>query len=80
VNKNELVDAVASAANLKKSDATTAVDAVFDSITASLKNGAVVRGNRLKIAINVASVLGLSKALAKTSYLFLLARIKINNI
>ncbi len=43
MNKNELVDAVASAANLKKSDATTAVDAVFDSITASLKNGDEVR-------------------------------------
>jgi DNA-binding protein HU-beta len=43
VNKNELVDAVASAANLKKSDATTAVDAVFDSITTSLKSGDEVR-------------------------------------
>jgi len=43
VNKNELVDAVASAANLKKSDATTAVDAVFDSITSSLKSGDEVR-------------------------------------
>jgi DNA-binding protein HU-beta len=43
VNKNELVDAVALAANLKKSDAATAVDAVFDSITVSLKAGAEVR-------------------------------------
>lgn len=43
MNKNELVDAVASAANLKKADATRAVDAVFDSITESLKNGDEVR-------------------------------------
>jgi len=43
VNKNELVDAVASAANLKKSDATKAVDAVFDSIASSLKKGDEVR-------------------------------------
>lgn len=43
MNKNELVDAVASAANLKKSDATKAVDAVFDSIASSLKKGDEVR-------------------------------------
>ncbi|HZS83392.1 MAG TPA: HU family DNA-binding protein [Stellaceae bacterium] len=43
VNKNELVDAVASVANLKKADATKAVDAVFDSITHSLKKGDEVR-------------------------------------
>jgi DNA-binding protein HU-beta len=43
VNKNELVDAVASAASLKKADATKAVDAVFDSITGSLKKGDEVR-------------------------------------
>jgi len=43
VNKNELVDAVASAATLKKSEATKAVDAVFDSITSSLKKGDEVR-------------------------------------
>jgi DNA-binding protein HU-beta len=43
VNKNELVDAVASAASLKKSEATKAVDAVFDSITDSLKKGDEVR-------------------------------------
>jgi DNA-binding protein HU-beta len=43
VNKNELVDAVASAANLKKAEATKAVDAVFDSITTSLKKGDEVR-------------------------------------
>ena len=43
MNKNELVDAVASAASLKKADATKAVDAVFDSITGSLKKGDEVR-------------------------------------
>jgi len=43
VNKNELVDAVASAASLKKTEATKAVDAVFDSITSSLKKGDEVR-------------------------------------
>jgi len=43
VNKNELVDAVATAATLKKADATRAVDAVFDAITESLKNGDEVR-------------------------------------
>jgi DNA-binding protein HU-beta len=43
VNKNELVDAVAAAANLKKAEATKAVDAVFDSITDSLKKGDEVR-------------------------------------
>jgi DNA-binding protein HU-beta len=43
VNKNELVDAVATAAGLKKADATKAVDAVFDSITDALKVGGEVR-------------------------------------
>ena len=43
VNKNELVDAVATAAELKKSDATTVVDAVFDAITDALKKGDEVR-------------------------------------
>ena len=43
MNKNELVDAVASAASLKKTEATKAVDAVFDSITSSLKKGDEVR-------------------------------------
>lgn len=43
MNKNDLVDAVAAATNLKKADATSAVDAVFDSITAALKNGTEVR-------------------------------------
>jgi DNA-binding protein HU-beta len=43
VNKNELVDAVATAADLKKSEATLAVDAVFDSIAGALKKGDEVR-------------------------------------
>jgi DNA-binding protein HU-beta len=43
VNKNELVDAVASATKLTKVDAAKAVDAVFDSITRSLKKGNEVR-------------------------------------
>ncbi len=43
MNKNELVDAVAASADLKKSDAGKAVDAVFDAITAALKTGSEVR-------------------------------------
>lgn len=43
MNKNELVDAVATAADLKKSEATLAVDAVFEAITGSLKKGEEVR-------------------------------------
>jgi DNA-binding protein HU-beta len=43
VNKNELVDAVASLSDLKKSEATRAVDAVFEAITKSLKKGDEVR-------------------------------------
>jgi DNA-binding protein HU-beta len=43
VNKNELVDAVATATELKKSEAVKAVDAVFDSIEAALKKGDEVR-------------------------------------
>lgn len=43
MNKNELVDAVAAATEMTKSDATKAVDAVFDSITRSLKKGGEVR-------------------------------------
>jgi DNA-binding protein HU-beta len=39
VNKAELIDAVASATEFSKSEATTAVDAVFDAITAALKRG-----------------------------------------
>jgi len=43
VNKNELVDAVATATELKKADATKAVDSVFDAISSALKKGDEVR-------------------------------------
>ncbi len=43
MNKNELVDAVATAATIKKSEAETVIDAVFDSITKELKKGGEVR-------------------------------------
>jgi DNA-binding protein HU-beta len=43
VNRNDLVDAVAATANITKADAATAVDAVLDAITASLKSGTEVR-------------------------------------
>ena len=43
MNKNELIAAVASDADLSKADATKAVDAVFDAITSTLKSGAEVR-------------------------------------
>lgn len=43
MNKNDLVATVASSAGLSKSDATKAVDSVFDAITASMKNGQEVR-------------------------------------
>jgi len=43
VNKNDLVATVAETAGLSKGDATKAVDAVFDSIAASLKAGDEVR-------------------------------------
>jgi DNA-binding protein HU-beta len=43
VNRNELVDAVATAANMTKADAATAVDAVLDTITTALKSGGEVR-------------------------------------
>jgi DNA-binding protein HU-beta len=43
MNKNELVSAVASAANLEKNKASAAVDAVFDAIIGELKSGGDVR-------------------------------------
>jgi DNA-binding protein HU-beta len=43
LNKNDLVAAVAAQTDLSKTDAAKAVDAVFDSITASLKKGDEVR-------------------------------------
>ncbi|QCN93976.1 HU family DNA-binding protein [Azospirillum argentinense] len=43
MNKNDLVAHVADAVGLSKTDATKAVDAVFDGIADSLKNGEEVR-------------------------------------
>ncbi len=43
MNKNDLVANVASTTGLSKSDATSAVDAVFDSIASALKGGSEVR-------------------------------------
>jgi DNA-binding protein HU-beta len=43
VNKNDLVASVADVSGLSRADATKAVDAVFDSITTSLKSGTEVR-------------------------------------
>ena len=42
MNKAELIDTVASAAGLSKSDASSAVDAVIDAITQTLKKGGSV--------------------------------------
>jgi DNA-binding protein HU-beta len=39
VNKSELIDAIAAAADLPKASATRALDAVVDSITESLQKG-----------------------------------------
>ena len=39
MNKAELIDAVSGQTGLQKTDATRAVDAVFDSITSALKSG-----------------------------------------
>jgi DNA-binding protein HU-beta len=43
VNRNELVDAVSTKTDLKKSEASKAVDAVFDAIAEALKDGSEVR-------------------------------------
>ena len=43
MNKNELIGAVADAADLSKSDASGAVDAILDTITAALKRKEDVR-------------------------------------
>lgn len=43
MNKNDLVAAVASSANLSKADAARAVDAVLGNITSSLRGGNEVR-------------------------------------
>jgi len=43
VNKNDLIAAVASTADLSKADAARAIDAVFDAITEALQGGGDVR-------------------------------------
>ena len=43
MNKNELVDAVASAASLKKSEAETVLEAILATISGELKKGSEVR-------------------------------------
>ena len=43
MNRNELVDAVSSKSDMKKSEASKAVDAVFDAIADALKGGDEVR-------------------------------------
>lgn len=43
MNKNELIGAVAEASGLSKSDASSAVEGVFDAITKSLSKGDEVR-------------------------------------
>ena len=43
MNRNELVDSVAGKADLSKSSANKAVDAVFEAITGALKGGGEVR-------------------------------------
>lgn len=43
MNKNELIAAVADKTSLSKTDATTAIEAVFDVITGALKDGDEVR-------------------------------------
>ena len=43
MNKNDLITAVATASGLSKTDSAGAVDAVFSSITTSLKGGEEVR-------------------------------------
>lgn len=43
MNKNDLIASVSDSAGLSKADAGKAVDAVFDSITSSLKSGTEVR-------------------------------------
>jgi len=43
VNRNELVDAVSNKTDMKKSEASKAVDAIFDAIADALKGGDEVR-------------------------------------
>ena len=43
MNKNDLISAVADSSGLSKSDASSAVEGVFDAITKSLSSGDEVR-------------------------------------
>jgi DNA-binding protein HU-beta len=43
MNKNDLISAVADSSGLSRSDATKAVEGVFDAVTGALKNGDEVR-------------------------------------
>ncbi|HZL59939.1 MAG TPA: HU family DNA-binding protein [Stellaceae bacterium] len=43
MNKQELVEAVATSASIKKSEAETVIDAVFETIAKQLKSGSEVR-------------------------------------
>ena len=43
MNKNDLISAVADSSGLTRSDATKAVEGVFDAITGALKSGGEVR-------------------------------------
>ena len=47
MNKSELIDAVADAANLSRSDASNATDAVINSIISALGKGDQVNGVRI---------------------------------
>jgi hypothetical protein len=43
INKSELINTVADGANMTKADAASAIDAVFEAITAAMKAGDDVR-------------------------------------
>jgi DNA-binding protein HU-beta len=43
LNKNDLIDAVASQTDLSKTDSTKAVDSIFDSVTSAMQGGGEVR-------------------------------------
>lgn len=43
MNKNDLIDAVASQTDLSKTDSTKAVDSIFDSVTSAMQGGGEVR-------------------------------------
>jgi DNA-binding protein HU-beta len=43
LNKNDLIDAVASQTGLSKTDSAKAVDSIFDSVTSAMQGGGEVR-------------------------------------